>query len=499
MTTATGSFAINFAALSDVNPYTNPNLSNVLTPVGKILSGVYRWASGSDSRCAMRYNGSVSGNLAAKIEFGAAGGSGDEIAALIVDSTGAGYAAVCRSTSQISLIRISALAQADVLGSAAPTLATGDVVELRLNRTTHVLSVHINGAAASITATDSTVTASLAPGFMAIADNTGNATIKSFALDGAVTAATLYGATPSGTLGTATTATIGATTDQNTGTFYAVLATSAAALTGITATQIKAGNLASGSASPFPGNAPVTNTSPSVSITGLTGNTTYYYAIVQNNSNGDSNVIDTGSFTTANPAAVLSSATPSGTLGTQTTASVGATTTQNSGTLYAILSTVSGDVTGATAANIKTGKEAGGADAPFAGNSAISTTSPSVAFTGLTAGTTYYYALVQNNGNGDSNIINTGSFTTAAATASFSISLRNNAGVLLSGQTRNFWTRLTKNGAAVDGGSAGIPITCGSDGVFANSALSIAKTDGYLFWEDPADPYKSHWIPYTFT
>lgn len=228
-----------------------------------------------------------------------------------------------------------------------------------------------------------------------------------------VTAATISGATPSGTLGTTTTATIGATTDQNSGTFYAVVATSSAALSGITATQIKAGQVASGSAAPFSGNAAISSTSPSISISGLTASTTYYYAIVQNNTNGDSNILSTGSFTTAGATAVLSSATPSGTIGTQTTANIGATTTQASGTLYAIASTVQADVTGASAANIKAGQKSGGSAAPFSGNAVVSTTTPSVAITGLTAATLYYYAIIQNNGV-DSNIINTGSFTTSA-------------------------------------------------------------------------------------
>lgn len=184
MTTATGSFALNFAALSDTNPYTNASLTEIGTGRGKILSGVYRWASGASSRTAQVYNGTVSGNLAAKIEFGTAAGSGDAIAAIICDTSGNGYAAVCNSATSLSLIRISALAQADVLGSGNPAAASGDVVELRLNPTTHLLEVYKNGSTLSISATDSTVTAGLKPGFLAIADNTGNATIKSFALDG---------------------------------------------------------------------------------------------------------------------------------------------------------------------------------------------------------------------------------------------------------------------------------------------------------------------------
>ena len=188
MTTATGSFALNFAALSDTNPYTNASLTEIGTGRGKILSGVYRWASGAAFRTAQIYNGSVSGNLAAKIEFNTAAGSGDAIAAIICDTSGNGYAAVCNSATSLSLIRISALTQADVLGSGNPAAASGDVVELRLNQTTHLLEVYKNGASLSISATDSTVTAGLKPGFMAIADNTGNATIKSFALDGSAAA-----------------------------------------------------------------------------------------------------------------------------------------------------------------------------------------------------------------------------------------------------------------------------------------------------------------------
>lgn len=188
MTTATGSFALNFAALSDTNPYTNASLTEIGTGRGKILSGVYRWASGASSRTAQVYNGTVSGNLAAKIEFGTAAGSGDAIAAIICDTSGNGYAAVCNSATSLSLIRISALAQADVLGSGNPAAASGDVVELRLNPTTHLLEVYKNGSTLSISATDSTVTAGLKPGFLAIADNTGNATIKSFALDGSAAA-----------------------------------------------------------------------------------------------------------------------------------------------------------------------------------------------------------------------------------------------------------------------------------------------------------------------
>lgn len=112
------------------------------------------------------------------------------------------------------------------------------------------------------------------------------------------TNATLSAPTASGV--TATTATLGATTDQTSGTFYVVVDT-AANLSGVTASQIKAGQKASGSAALASGNAAVSTTTPSVGVTGLSQSTLYSYAAVQNNSNGDSNVL-TGTFTTSDPA-----------------------------------------------------------------------------------------------------------------------------------------------------------------------------------------------------
>lgn len=111
-----------------------------------------------------------------------------------------------------------------------------------------------------------------------------------------ITVATL--SAPTATSVTATTATIGATTDQTSGTFYVVVDT-AANLSGVTATQIKAGQKASGSAALASGNAAVTDTSPDVGVTGLAVETLYSFAAIQNNSNGDSNVV-TGTFTTTN-------------------------------------------------------------------------------------------------------------------------------------------------------------------------------------------------------
>jgi hypothetical protein len=115
-------------------------------------------------------------------------------------------------------------------------------------------------------------------------------------------------------------------------------------------------------------------------------------------------------------AGTLSSATPSGTLGTSTTATLGATTDQASGTFYGVVDT-SGNISGITAAQVKAGQNNASAAAIAASNTAVSTTSPSTGVTGLTAATAYSYAVVQNNAGGDSNVL-TGTFTTAAAASS---------------------------------------------------------------------------------
>lgn len=108
--------------------------------------------------------------------------------------------------------------------------------------------------------------------------------------------------TPSGTLGTTTTATIGCTTDVSTGTLYAVVDT-AANISGITAAQIIAGNNNTNAAAVAANSGVVSTATPSVGVSGLTSNTLYSYAIVQVNDTAQSNVI-TGTFTTAATAVV---------------------------------------------------------------------------------------------------------------------------------------------------------------------------------------------------
>lgn len=113
-------------------------------------------------------------------------------------------------------------------------------------------------------------------------------------------AATLTSPAPSGTIATATTANVGATTDTSGGTGYCVVTTSS--LSGVTAAQIKAGQNAAGSTSGVQsGTTSVSATgSFTIPVTGLVASTVYNYAVVETTAGGDSNIVS-GTFTTAPP------------------------------------------------------------------------------------------------------------------------------------------------------------------------------------------------------
>jgi hypothetical protein len=188
-----------------------------------------------------------------------------------------------------------------------PTLAAGDLVEgsiYRLDATLNgsnqpVLSLFANGVQQGTAQTDVAAGQHTTgkPG-VTLRNSIGANQIGLFGLEftgvNSVSPPTIDTPTPSGTLGTQTTATLGATTDTNSGTFYGVV-DSAANITGITGSQIIAGNNANDAAAVASNSSTVSTTSPSVGVTGLTAGTLYSYAVVQS---GGSNVL-TGTFTTA--------------------------------------------------------------------------------------------------------------------------------------------------------------------------------------------------------
>lgn len=112
---------------------------------------------------------------------------------------------------------------------------------------------------------------------------------------GDTTAPTL--SSPVGTATSASTATVGATTDEGNGTMYAIACTSA---TPPSVAQIQAGNDSAGAAAAWSGNQAISSTgAKTFGATGLTASTTYYGYIQHKDAAGnDSTVASSASFTT---------------------------------------------------------------------------------------------------------------------------------------------------------------------------------------------------------
>lgn len=174
------------------------------------------------------------------------------------------------------------------LGAAFANPSDGAVVRLEVRGST--VSVYYDDVL-QVTRSDAAYSAA------GVSFLSGNGTALRFDDFGLGSLPTISSATPSGTLGTTTTATIGCTTDDNTGTLYVVVDT--ASLAGITESQIKAGQNASSAAADASGSSSVSGLSPSVGVTGLSPSTAYNYAVLQF-SGGNSNIL-TGTFTTATP------------------------------------------------------------------------------------------------------------------------------------------------------------------------------------------------------
>jgi hypothetical protein len=190
--------------------------------------------------------------------------------------------------------------------------------------------------------------------------------------------------------------------------------------------------------------------------------------------------------TAGTPAATLSSPTPSGTIGTATTATLGATTNQGtagSNNIYGVWSASNG-FSGVTATQVKAGQNAAGSTSGVSnsGAVAVTTTSPTISVSSLSASTTYYYALVQNNANGDSNVV-TGSFTTSAVTTSTSLGMRDNSNAAVASTSINWYLTSTWGGSVL---ASGTTSTDGA-GALTLTGLSLAAGTYMLFYKLASD------------
>lgn len=128
-------------------------------------------------------------------------------------------------------------------------------------------------------------------------------------------------------------------------------------------------------------------------------------------------------------APILSS--PTASVTGSSTATVGATTDEGNGTLYAVV-TVSG--VAPTGVQVEAGQDNGGSAATWAGNVAVSSTgAKTLNATGLAASTAYYVHLMHRDAAGNrSNVVSSTPFTTNAAPAGVTA-----GAVLLTGFGRN--------------------------------------------------------------
>ena len=218
------------------------------------------------------------------------------------------------------------------------------------------------------------------------------------------TAPTLSSATDAA-IGSST-ATVGATTDEANGTLYAFVSTSA--------TAPVAATLKAGTGAAWAGSQAVTSTgAKTLNATGLAPVTSYYAHLIHTDVAGnDSNIVTTAQFTTTGvdstaPVLTAASATATGT----TTATVGATTDEGNGTLYAFVSTSATPPAGAT---LKAGT-----GATWAGSVAVSGTgAKTLSATGLASASSYYAHLIHTDAAAnDSNIVTSAQFTTPAPAA----------------------------------------------------------------------------------
>lgn len=207
-------------------------------------------------------------------------------------STGGNYYGAYTSTSDSYLFKVVSGTWTQLAtGAAWPNGATAELSVVGTS-----LTVKVNGST-TLTATDSALSTGQA-GIVGYHNSWALANISSWTANNVGSSpATLSSPTPSGTLGTQNTATLGATTNQTSGTFYAVVDT-AGNISGITASQVKAGQNNASAGAVDDCSASVSTSTPSCGVSGLTDSTAYSYAAVQNNANGDSNVV-TGTFTTA--------------------------------------------------------------------------------------------------------------------------------------------------------------------------------------------------------
>lgn len=184
MTTATGDFAVSFTQ-ADVNPYTHASLSYIGAERFQVVSNTFK-PSVNGQGPILRYNGAMTAGatIRAKIEVGTASAAGDQIIAMIVDSSYNGYGLRINGTG-CAIARWDAGSYSGLVSGTASTVASGTVLEIERIHATNTLNAYCNGVLIiGMTTVDATYTTGLAFGIAMYPDNNNLSTALSFAGDG---------------------------------------------------------------------------------------------------------------------------------------------------------------------------------------------------------------------------------------------------------------------------------------------------------------------------
>lgn len=282
---------------------------------------------------------------------------------------------------------------------------------------------------------------------------------------------TLSGGAPTGT--TSANPNLTFTTDTASGTARIVV-DSAGNLSGVTATQVLAGQKANGAAAAHDtGTVTVSGTTVSSNaIAGLSSGS--YTAAAAQHSGGNSNVLSW--VFTVDATAPVFTAGPSATAITDTGATITGTSSE-AGVASLLVTLQSASQPSDASFDVSTETTSITANTPF-----------SIPHTGESPGAARkaWVQLKDATGNRTTASVN---FTTTARAVT--LQLVGSAGTLANKSLRA-WSRQTISGAAVDGGSTGLNVTTDGNGILVLTGLTIPAGPGVVTLEDPADTYNSH-------
>lgn len=311
-------------------------------------------------------------------------------------------------TSPVSLTLSPTAASGDVITDLCSIKVTGQTLTPGGTR----IGSQINGVSGSISASQTAGAASSSS--WTFTGSNSNVAMAAIVLKGYsapdTTAPTLT--SPVGTATGATTATVGATTDEANGTAYAVVTTSA---TQPSVAQIKAGQNDTGATAVWAGGNPIAATGAfTMSANALTASTTYYAHLVHTDAaSNDSNRVTSASFTTS----ASSDTTPPTLTGSITVGTVSATTIQ-------ISWPTGSDNVAVTSYDVSSNS---GSSWTNTGSTATSYT-----FTGLTAATSYTLQVRARDaaGNTSTPVLSVTQSTSAAGTGTIAMGPFSSSGTL---------------------------------------------------------------------